>query len=146
MILHDMNSRLNQTAFELSSTKKYSSRMFRSIRQKDECLMIEKVSIQFDKPDLSKATQASLLDDNTSIGNSLSTEGEDHLQVSKSKYVDRGFKPKHTYKWNAGEETFNLEINDQVFEKTQSSFKKSLVTMSIQEACLIKDKVIGMVK
>lgn len=48
------------------------------------------------------------------------------------------------YKWNTGDETFDLKIDDKAFEKVIG--KRRLSSLCVKEAALLKDKLESIVK
>ncbi len=136
-----MLKRTDQSLYYLQATDKYASHIAGSIKEKDDCLVVEKLSLSYIRPEYTKSYYG-LQEESISQNCSNSTEG-DELPM-KDKKPEKGFKPMQMYKWNAGDDTFDLKISDSVFDKIIG--KRNLSSLTITEAATFKDKLEPIVK
>lgn len=128
-IVHDMTINSGHSHFEMAGVHKYCSRLESTSKQTDECLSIDTFSVIYAKPD----TNPNFLinDDCKSQHESNSTEAEE-VQARKEYLEKKGFKPNAGFKWNTGEETFDLKISDELLNE-KIGFKR-LCKISVIEA------------
>lgn len=135
-IMHDMLKRTDHSLYYLQAIDKYTAHIAGSIKEKDDCLIVEKLALSFSRPEYTKS-YFGLQEESISQNCSNSTEGDDLPQ--KDKKPEKGFKPLQMYKWTTGDETFDLKINDNAFDKAIG--KRTLSSLTINEACAMKDKI-----
>lgn len=128
-IAHDMTIKSGHSQFELAGIQKYSSRIDTTSKQTDECLSIDSFSVQYTRP--SYMAVLSMNDDCKSQQGSNSTEAEE-LQARKEYLEKKGFKPNSGFKWNTGEQTFDLKVDDAILSE-KIGFTK-LCTLTVVDA------------
>ena len=112
--MHDMTINSGHSQFELAGIHKYGSRLESVCKQTDECLSIDTLSVLYSKPDTNTGLLS--LEDSKSQPESHSTEAEE-VQARKEYLEKKGFKPNSGFKWNTGEQTFDLKISDSLLNE-----------------------------
>lgn len=140
-IVHDLLMRVDRSIYKLQGPDRYASQIKQSRKVKDECLTIEKLTVSISRPENLKGNPGAL-EETLSQNCSSSTEGDD--LPAKDKNADKGFKPKQMYKWNTGDDTFDLKVSDAAFDKVLG--KRTLASLTVKEACALKDKLEGVCK
>ena len=128
-IVHDMITKSGHSVYELMGSLKYSPDLQFKSKQTDEWLAIDNFSMSYTRPD--SLNGQPIADENKSHNSwSNSTEADENPQ--KKEMEKKGFKPNNGFKWNTGENTYDLEENDQMLQD-KLGFRK-LCKMSVMDA------------
>jgi hypothetical protein len=140
-ITRDMLKRSNWSVYDLFGRKCYQIAIEDKSRMIDESEKIESFVVS-----LAKTEVVERCDETKSNGCSNSTDDDVTVGVKvqpastreKEKNDKKGFKPKNSFRWNTGDETFNLEINDSLFEK---KLGKAIFRLPTRQLIAMKAKV-----
>lgn len=127
-IVHDMVTKSGHSIYELAANLKYSNDLQFKSKQTDEWLAIDTFVVNYSRPDIMNCQPA--MEENKSHSWSNSTDAEE--STNKKEVDKKGFKPKSGFKWNAGDNTFDLIEDDQLLQE-KFGFRK-LCKMSVMDA------------